>query len=196
MKDFKRPINFNDYIYEAPYQLSPHFCKQLIKKYEKLYSKHHAGFAGNGVNLDIKQSEDLNIRHLDEFKVEREILCFTVRKMLQHYANYLGDIHEGYRKIFYGEFEDNGAQIQRTSPGGFYSWHSDALGSRYLTYLFYLNDVKKKGYTEFCNGRKIKSRTGKGILFPAQWDFVHRGVAPKEELKYIATGWLSIKEIK
>ena len=194
MKHFKRKIKFNDYIYETPNQLSPHFCNQLIKKYEKNTEHHVAGVLGeNNINLDVKQSEDLSIRTLDKFKVERGVLCFAVKKMLHHYANYLGNIFKGYGQTFYSSFEDSGVQIQRTSPGSFYTWHSDICpGSRYLTYLFYLNDVKKGGYTEFCNGRKIKARQGKGILFPASWDFVHRGVPPKTELKYIATGWLSM----
>lgn len=195
MKNFKRKVKFDDFIYELPNQLSPHFCKQLIKKYEKTYDKHGIGVVGNNneVVLDLKQSEDLYIRDLDEFKVEREVINFSVRKLLQNYANHLGKIYDGYRQMFYSEFKDSGSQIQKTTPGGFYSWHSDFLPGtdRYLTYIYYLNDVKKKGYTEFANGRKIKPEQGKGIMFPAQWDFIHRGVAPKKELKYIVTGWLA-----
>ena len=138
MKHFKRKIKFNDLIYEVPNQLSPEFCNRLIKKYENNVEHTGAGLAGHGVQLDVKQSEDLSIRTLDEFKVEREVLCFAVRKMLQRYANYLGDIYEGYRQTFYSNFGDSGVQIQRTSPGAFYTWHSDVCaGDRYLTYLFY-----------------------------------------------------------
>ena len=28
-------------------------------------------------------------------------------------------------------------------------------------------------------------------MFPASWEYVHRGIAPKNEIKYLATGWVS-----
>ena len=34
-------------------------------------------------------------------------------------------------------------------------------------------------------------------MFPASWEYVHRGIAPKDEIKYICTGWVSqVKEQK
>lgn len=89
---------------------------------------------------------------------------------------------------------DSGYQIQRTLPGDFYTWHTDACAEnskvRQLTYIWYLNDVHDDGYTEFLNGTRIQPETGKMIIFPATWTYLHRGYPPKSETKYIVTGWV------
>ena len=90
-----------------------------------------------------------------------------------------------------GRFEDDtGYQIQKTQPGDYYIWHHDQTTSRLVTFIWYLNDVKDDGYTEFIDGTRIQPEAGKLIIFPATWDFLHRGVSPKTEIKYICTGWV------
>ena len=90
-----------------------------------------------------------------------------------------------------GRFEDDtGYQIQKTQPGDYYIWHHDQTTSRLVTFIWYLNDVKDDGYTEFIDGTRIQPEAGKLIIFPATWDFLHRGVSPKTETKYICTGWV------
>ena len=54
----------------------------------------------------------------------------------------------------------------------------------------YLNDVIEDGYTEFEFGLKVQPRVGKILLFPATWQYLHRGYPPKSETKYLCTGWL------
>ena len=50
--------------------------------------------------------------------------------------------------------------------------------------------IKNAGYTEFLDGTKIQPEAGKLVIFPATWMYVHRGVSPKKETKYICTGWI------
>ena len=88
-----------------------------------------------------------------------------------------------------------GFNMQRTNPGEFYHWHCDEdqlhnKWARSITYIFYLNDIHNDGYTEFYNGLKIQPRQGHCLIFPATWSFVHRGYPPKDETKYIITGWI------
>ena len=83
----------------------------------------------------------------------------------------------------------NGFQIQRTKPDEGYAWHNDSCSQRLLTWIWYLNDVEE-GYTEFYDGFKVKPETGKLMIFPATWQYPHRGVPPKTGLKYICTGWV------
>ena len=84
--------------------------------------------------------------------------------------------------------------MQKTSPGDFYDWHHDWMyhhgGVRTLTYIWYLNTIKDGGYTEFFNGTKVQPVTGKLLIFPATWTYMHRGFPPKSQSKYIVTGWL------
>lgn len=88
-------------------------------------------------------------------------------------------------------------KIQRTEPGeGFLSWHHerwigapDAM-NRFLVYTIYLNDIKEGGETEFLYQKtSISPRKGTLSLFPAEYTHVHRGNTPKNETKYILTGW-------
>ena len=90
--------------------------------------------------------------------------------------------------------EDTGYQIQETKPGGFYTWHHDQIGSRTLTFIWYLNNIVEDGYTEFNTGLKIQPEMGKIVIFPGLWPWVHRGYPPKSENKYICTGWIRIKD--
>ena len=64
------------------------------------------------------------------------------------------------------------------------------MGTRKLTFIWYLNDIIEGGDTEFSSGLKIKPETGKIVIFPALWPWVHRGNPPKSENKYICTGWV------
>lgn len=172
-------------------QLSPLFCEHLIKKFEDDDLK-HGGVTGSGFNNTIKQSTDLCISNGDtaqDWKAEDAEVSLALSNMLRKHNMHIEKHFPGCQNN--GNMFDTGHQIQRTTPGGFYDWHSDAYDSRQFTYIFYLNDVKGGGgYTEFCDGTRIQARAGRALIFPATVQFYHRGVAPKKDLKYILTGWV------
>lgn len=64
--------------------------------------------------------------------------------------------------------------------------------SRFLSFIWYLNDVEIGGETEFLNG-KVTPSTGKIVLFPATWTYLHKGCMPISNDKYIITGWIGTK---
>ena len=142
---------------------------------------------GPRVIKEIKQSTDLNISNLEEWKEEDEVLFKSLNTNLEEYSNYVPDC---FRKYIRNESKDTGYQIQRTEPGGFYRWHNDSNDQcRMVTFLWYLNTIKEDGYTQFCNGLKVQPERGKIMIFPATWTYIHRGYPPKNEVKYICTGW-------
>ena len=206
----------NSLIYELDYShiLTPKFCDHLIDKFESDNRK-GVGAVGTGgkPKLDVKTSVDLNIAyHIEEYHNETTRLMRLLNTVLQDYYLYVKDeVHEQVFPFYDtapGELH-SGFQIQRTDPGGFYTWHSDEHSYtrtdynleitttfyRGLTYIFYLNDVKEDGYTEFIDGTKIQPEQGKALVFPATWTYLHRGFPPKSETKYIATGWLYGKKL-
>jgi Rps23 Pro-64 3,4-dihydroxylase Tpa1-like proline 4-hydroxylase len=79
----------------------------------------------------------------------------------------------------------------KIQKSGKYEWHSDACNQtkeeRVLTFIWYLNTKDQDGETDFLY-KKIKPHTGKLVIFPATWDYIHRG-CPTEN-KYIITGWI------
>ena len=186
------PIQFEDLIYFNDDTLTEEFCEHLIQKFnndDRRVEGKIGGPPGTGPRVikEIKQSTDLNISNLEEWKEEDEVLFKSLNTNLEEYSNYVPDC---FRKYIRNESKDTGYQIQRTEPGGFYRWHNDSNDQcRMVTFLWYLNTIKEDGYTQFCNGLKVQPERGKIMIFPATWTYVHRGYPPKNEVKYICTGW-------
>lgn len=88
------------------------------------------------------------------------------------------------------------AKIQKTKPSeGYHIWHAEKDGIqnsyRILSFILYLNDIKKGGETEFLYQReRIEAKRNRLVLFPSAFTHVHRGNPPLEEDKYIFTGWV------
>jgi 2-oxoglutarate-Fe(II)-dependent oxygenase superfamily protein len=72
--------------------------------------------------------------------------------------------------------------------------HFDAIGpvsSRYLVFLWYLNDVAEGGETLFCDlDVKVAPRAGRLLMFPPYWMFQHAGLPPIGGDKYILSTYL------
>ena len=177
-------MKLNDFIWIKRNELSEEFCQHCIEKFEKDENKHQ-GLVRSGVCLDTKVSTDLKISDSDNWKEEDKIFF---NSLTSHIETYIENVP--YANEVVPNPKDTGYNIQRTDPGGFYTWHQDQWKDRRITFIWYLNDVTEDGYTEFSTGYKVQPEPGKLLLFPALWPWVHRGFPPKSEVKYICTGWL------
>jgi hypothetical protein len=83
--------------------------------------------------------------------------------------------------------------------GGYPHWHSEIYPKdpnceqlhRVLAFQFYLNDVAEGGETEFYyQPRKVESKAGRMVIFPAGFTHTHRGNVPRSHDKYIITSWV------
>jgi len=184
-------MKLNSLIWTKENTLSPEFCQYVIDKFENDDRK-YKGITVDGIDEDIKKSSDLGISHLDDWKKEDRVFYNSLNKHIHEYFEHCSSLN--YLTHNYPSVSDGGYQIQRTKPNEYYDWHHDFCindnGVRYITYIWYLNDVYKKGYTEFCDGTIIRPRTGKLLFFPSTWTYRHRGVSPVSETKYICTGWI------
>ena len=184
----KKKLDFSNFIYTERDALPKSFCNNVIEKFEKDDRKRQ-GQVGGGVHLDVKRSSDLSISGLDDWKSYDEGFYNSLHSALKKYRDFIPE--EFYKfKALSTLGNDSGYQIQRTQPGDYYIWHHDQTTSRLVTFIWYLNDIKDGGYTEFIDGTRIQPEAGKLIIFPATWDFLHRGVSPKTETKYLCTGWV------
>ena len=186
-------VNRSDpFLVTFPKTLPSDVCREMIDRFER-EGTYVRGVTGRGYTPEVKQSDDLHITNRPEWKDIDEILYQNLSVNYQQYVEHIDDYLCG-SDALHQKTEDNGYQIQRTQPGGFYDWHSDFLfmgpsdESRIVTYLWYLNDVVD-GYTEFISGHREYREEGKLLLFPATWTYQHRGTPPKS-LKYICTGWM------
>jgi len=184
----KKKTKFSDFIYVERSALPKSFCNNVIEKFEQDDRKRQ-GQVGGGVCLEIKRSSDLSISELDDWESYDQAFFRCLNNGLKKYLRFLPEEYIKNRAL--SELgNDTGYQIQRTQPGDHYIWHHDQTKTRLVTFIWYLNDVKNGGYTEFIDGTRIQPEAGKLIIFPATWDFLHRGVSPKSETKYLCTGWV------
>jgi len=175
------------------------FCYNTIEKFENDERKYQ-GLAGtNREVLPIKKSMDLQISSYDNWKYEDNVFFKSLNENFMEYMENCNTYNSYFPFAYIGgkidTTKDTGYQIQRTNPGEYYKWHHDGWIEngfmRLVTYIWYLNDIKEDGYTEFSNGMKIQPEEGKLLIFPATWTYVHQGYPPKSETKYICTGWIS-----
>ena len=184
----KKKRKFSDFIYIQKDALPKSFCDNVIQKFE-LDDRKRQGQVGSGVRLDIKRSCDLSITGKEDWESYDQAFFKSLNDALKEYLRFIPEEYLQSRAL--GRFEDDtGYQIQKTQPGDYYIWHHDQTKTRLVTFIWYLNDVKDGGYTEFIDGTRIQPEVGKLIIFPSTWDFLHRGVSPKTETKYICTGWV------
>ena len=187
------------YIWQVPNSLTDEFCDDLIKKFEEDPGHDmYKGVTGEGYNPNIKETLDLVISaNSIHWKEEDSIICKKLTKSSNEYYAHIKKTIDNcviFNDII--NLTDDGYHIQKYVPNtGFYTWHNDyhfrdGLGSRILTFIWYLNTVDNGGETEFTNGVKIKAEKGKLLMFPSTWTYSHRGCMPYSNEKYILTGWL------
>lgn len=85
--------------------------------------------------------------------------------------------------------------------GGYHHFHSEvypAMGDpehtalhRVLLFMYYLNDVREGGETEFLyQQRKLRPKRGQLVFAPAGFTHTHKGHIPASNDKYILTSWV------
>ena len=68
--------------------------------------------------------------------------------------------------------------------------------NRILVWTIYLNDVEECGETEFLyQSKRVKAKKGDICIFPAQFNYTHRGNPPLSGDKYIITGWYNLYQL-
>ena len=100
----------------------------------------------------------------------------------------------------YDSFLFTDMKIQKTLPTeGYHVWHIEhgkgfSNEPRAFVFSVYLNDVKEGGETEFLHfSKRVKPKTGRIVIWPAGFPYVHRGNPPLSGKKYILTSWMLLR---
>jgi len=163
-------------------------CKKLIKLFEKNKSKHVNGRFRDGYYPEFKKSTDLHIYNNDPIY---DFYFKELNNCIKKYKNFFPELDNTLK--YWGITKE--VNIQRYKPKeGFFQWHAEqvdiATSKRMLVFMTYLNTVKNDGETEwFYQKLKIKAEEGLTVIWPANWNFIHRGCISNTEKKYIITGW-------
>ena len=68
------------------------------------------------------------------------------------------------------------------------------VGNAATVKAMHLNDVEEGGETEFLHfSKRVKPKTGRIVIWPAGFPYVHRGNPPLSGEKYILTSWMMLR---
>ena len=198
---------FSETIGVYPEALTEEFCNSAIRLFETDHIREISskGSTLSGENLNIKNSLDFNICLSNEFKTHVEIITLISNRLIEEYiwtwddkddptwySDFLFGAGTYYpiwnmQKYAKGEGHYNGAHVESVTADP----PEINKCSRIFTCMFYLNDVAEGGETVFpyCN-LKISPKAGTFVCWPAPWPYVHKGLVPISNDKYIVTTWL------
>ena len=172
-------------------------CREIINRFEA-DNRHHQGMTAGGVNKNVKNSLDLFVTDLNDWKDIDDLFKDLIQHLIIQYSTHLKNSSNlisftenkqiPIAPALTSNVRDVGYQVQKTNPDEGYVWHSDYEIGRILTFILYLNTVEE-GWTQFYNGDQVSPQAGRCIMFPATWTYYHQGYPPKQT-KYIMTGWV------
>lgn len=137
--------------------------------------------------------EDKNIRNTKILDIianyKNDEKWWLLSKLIWTY----GDQYGKDNMVNFGRMED--LQLLKYHTGeGFYEPHYDNGPSSPRTFsaILYLNDVEKGGETYFTNFNiSIKPKSGRLVIFPANFAYMHSATMPKSNDKYAIVTWFS-----
>tara|TARA_R100000742_G_C4249360_1_gene67865 strand:- start:314 stop:907 length:594 start_codon:yes stop_codon:yes gene_type:complete len=189
--------SFSDLIYENNNALKPKVCEDIIQRFRHDDRKAPGITTSGEVMPELKKSIDLAISDLDEWEDVDRTLFQSLAENLEEYAKRIIEITGN--PLWSSEIKDTGYNIKRYRQNDYYNWHVDCQTyiegwTRTIAGIWYLNEVEEGGETEFAFGHKVVPKTGKLMLFPATWNFPHRGLSPIKGNKYIITSFVLTNE--
>lgn len=189
--------SFSDLIYENNNALKPKVCEDIIQRFRHDDRKAPGITTSGKVMPELKKSMDLAISDLDEWEDIDRTLFQSLAENLEEYAKRILEIIGN--PLWSSEIKDTGYNIKRYRQNDYYNWHVDCQTyiegwTRTIAAIWYLNEVEEGGETEFAFGHKVVPETSKLILFPATWNFPHRGLSPIKGNKYIITSFVLTNE--
>ena len=180
-------------------------CKDLINILEeaKINGETYKGESGQGGDTQIKKSTDFNILLNKKYSYASSSVMGKFNNTLsnEYLDNFPGVEDYYHHRIVNGKTYYPLLQIQKYDKGsGHYNtWHVEQedlrTSERVFVFILYLNDVEEGGETGFLIKEdneyiKVKPKTGRLIIHPASWPFIHKGFKPESSDKYILTTWL------
>ena len=171
-------------------------CDEIVNFFEANPTDQGAGAIGGGVDESQKKTTDIPIKpkQLEQEKykifntyIKNVVNCFNDYKEQWPFLNTI-------KGMEIGTFN-----LQKYSPGGHFSAVHTERGSsstmhRVLAFMTYLNDVEEGGETEFLHfSKRVQPKTGRIVIWPAGFPYVHRGNPPLSGKKYILTSWMMLR---
>jgi hypothetical protein len=177
-----------DFIHVYENVLDESTCHFLIDVFEKYIDKHER-YNNNGnpnfTQFNLTGNKDLTseITQVHDFLIKKTIDYRNI------YYNFMDS------QVFPIDHAFEEFRIKKYNTGGEdrFDTHVDvtnyASARRYLSFLWYLNDVQTGGNTLFTDFA-IQPKMGSLLIFPPLWMFPHMGEPPISGSKYIMSTYL------
>lgn len=196
----EKTVNINNFIGVYDNYITQEECNKVIKFYENQNKFNNTINRLEFENSPITQKQDQTYfalpGNIDVWWTELKSIIFNFDMAWKHYEKNVGALES------YGQdtFHYDQLKIQKTLPTeGYHVWHLEHQGSfhessRAFVYSIYLNDVEEGGETEFLHfSKRVKPKTGRIVIWPAGFPYVHRGNSPLSGEKYILTSWMCLR---
>jgi hypothetical protein len=195
----EKTVNINNFIGVYDNYITKEECNKAIQLFENQDKFNNTinriGFEKASILAKQDQQFFAEPNNLDVWWEELKTMMFNFDLAWNHYVQSTG------AKETYGvPFHFTGLKIQKTLPTeGYHIWHVEhgrGFDSEPRAFVFsiYLNDVEEGGETEFLHfSRRVKPKTGRIVIWPAGFPYVHRGNPPLSGEKYILTSWMMLR---
>jgi hypothetical protein len=194
----KKNISIENFIGVYDNYVPKEVCKEIINYFENK-KKFNLAFdriiSENSGSLEKKdKTVFLNFDSVEEWFESFKPLFVNFDVALKHYV-----VNSGLEKTLDSSLKYTTIRIQKTLPGeGYHIWHVEKAANlgyinRILAFTIYLNDVENGGETEFLyQSQRVKPVTGRIVIWPSGFPYVHRGNPPLKGEKYIITSWMLV----
>ena len=171
--------------------LGQEFCQKLIDKFEASDNK-------TVWNDYRKFSDTLLLENPEYWRDEIPVCLDAFTQIIEKYKNDL-PWPDQHKTLFPKEYTLEGIKLKKYSPNDIdeFPWHVDVTTGetclRFLAFFIYLDD-NDAGETEFVEGRTssllVKCVSGRAIVFPPMYPWVHCGRKPVKKPKYLLQSYL------
>ena len=196
----EKTVNINNFIGIYDNYIISEECNKAIKLYEDQNKFNNTVNRIGTEKASTLQKQDQQFfamqNNLDIWWDSLKPMMFNFDIAFKHYVENTGagDAYSG------TPFHFTQLKIQKTLPTeGYHVWHIEhGKGfhneARAFVFSIYLNDVEDGGETEFLHfSKRVKPKTGRIVIWPAGFPYVHRGNPPLSGEKYILTSWMMLR---
>jgi hypothetical protein len=184
-------VELNDLIHVYDDVLDSSVCNTLIQLFESNLDKHER------VEQDKKPNfTQFNLTANNELSEQvKNTHNFLISKVFEYKKKYYEFVDSRCFPTFHA-FEQFRIKKYLNDGNDMFDTHVDVTdyesSRRFLSFMWYLNDVEAGGETVFSDLR-IQPKAGRMVVFPPLWMFPHRGEIPISNEKYILSTYLHYK---
>jgi len=195
----EKTVNINNFIGVYDNYITKEECNKAIQLYEDQNKFNNTinrlGFEKSSVLQKQDQQFFAAQNNIDIWWEELKPMIFNFQIAWNYYTKTVGaiDAYDG------NIFNFTSLKIQKTLPTeGYHVWHIEHgkgfdNSPRAFVFSVYLNDVEEGGETEFLHfSKRIKPKTGRIVIWPAAFPYLHRGNPPLSGEKYLLTSWMML----